>query len=113
MRLIAGGNLTSFHSEGISVSYVKHTNEEHTVLFESQFVSESQLNLLLHTAQDVWQIADKLIMVNGTRLHVKLNHSTYRPANGLDMPWIPCDRLSQSVVGFEKLEYCSGEYAET
>ena len=70
MRLIAGGNLTSFHSVRISVSYVQRTKKR-TVAFECQLIFERQLNLLLDTAQDVGQIADKLRMVKGTRLKVK------------------------------------------
>src|SRR5258706_2450712 len=90
MRLIAVGNLTSFHSGWISVSYVKHTNEERTVLFECQLIFESQLNLLLHTAQDVGQIADELRTVNGTRLHVKIE-SLYLPAR--ERSWYAMDPL--------------------
>ncbi len=52
--------------------------KKHTVLFESQFIFESQLNLLLHTAQDVGQIADKLRTVKGTHLHVE-TESIYLP----------------------------------
>ena len=46
MRLINGANLTSFHSEGISVLGVNQT-EERTVPVELQLVFESKLSLLL------------------------------------------------------------------
>jgi len=59
MRLIAGGNLTSFHSVSVSVSAVGNTKQL-TVPLECQLVCKSKLDLLLHAAQDVGHIANKL-----------------------------------------------------
>jgi hypothetical protein len=71
MRLInAGGDLTSFHSDRISVSLIKHTKKR-TVSFKCQLIFESQFNLLLYTTQDVGQIADKLRKVEGTGLNME------------------------------------------
>ena len=54
--------------------------KKRTVLFEPQLIFESQLNLLLHTAQDVGQIADKLRTVKATRHHDVSTESLYLPA---------------------------------
>ena len=75
MRLIAGGNLTSFHSGTISVSAVERTKKR-TVPLKSQLIFEGKLNLLLYVAQDVWQIADKLGMGEGARFDLKVNQPT-------------------------------------
>jgi len=75
MRLITGGNLTSFHSWRISESGVNHPKER-TVPVELQLIFECKLNLLLYTAQDVGQIADKLRIVKRTCLNGKLNLPT-------------------------------------
>jgi hypothetical protein len=75
MRLTTGGNLTSFHSGRISVSGVSHT-KEHTVFVELQLGFEGKLNLLLYTAQDIGQIADKLGMIKGTYLNEKMKFPT-------------------------------------
>ena len=75
MRLINGGNMTSFHSGRISVSGVNHTKER-TVPIESQLVLESKLKLLLYAAQDIGQITDKLGTDKGAFLDGKLNFPT-------------------------------------
>jgi len=49
MRLIAGGNLTPFHSGTISVSAVERTMKR-TVPLKSQLIFEGKLNLLLYVA---------------------------------------------------------------
>ena len=59
MRLIVGGNFISFHSDRISITDIKH-RETRTVPLESQLVLESELELLLHAAQNAGQIACKL-----------------------------------------------------
>jgi hypothetical protein len=69
MRLITAGALTSFHSGRVLVSTIKH-REKRTVSLECQLVCESKLNLLLHIAQYVGQIANKLVTIKGTRFSV-------------------------------------------
>jgi len=73
-----------------------------TVPLECQLIFESEPNLLMYTAQDVGQIADKL-----KRLREQSQRKTgysYRSANGIDMPWILCEGLSKSVVTFARLK---------
>ena len=75
MRLINGGNLTSFHSGRMSVLGVNHT-EERTVPVELQLVLESKLSLLLYAAQDIGQITSKLGTVKEVVFNGRLNLPT-------------------------------------
>ena len=59
MRLIIGGNLTSFHSTRVLLSATKHT-EKLTMPLECQFIFESKFDFLLYIPQNVGEIADKL-----------------------------------------------------
>jgi len=72
MRLITGGNLTSFHSGTISASAVERTKKR-TVPLKSQLVFESKSNLLLYVAQYIGQIADKLGKGEGALFNLKVN----------------------------------------
>jgi hypothetical protein len=79
------------------MTVAKH-RKQHTVPLEFQLVFEGKLKLLLHAAQDVCEIADKLGKVK-MLASARIGYP-YRSANSFKVPWIPSQGLSNRVLDF-------------